>query len=354
MVVDLDDLLGLLERLAAQRGTREETETLIRTITDQRWFESAAAMLRDLNEVIEVVTTENDRTSTTLASDIDGKFESSLPEFGERFVGADAAEANQNLEQVDFLDRYTVGKELARGGVGVINQAFEKKLRRHLVVKRLIDQEKVSKYVLEKFIEEAQITAQLEHPNIVPVHDMGKTDTGEIYFSMKYVSGESLKAVIKRLRAGDDVTREAFSRARMLNLFQNVCMALAFAHARGIIHRDIKPANVMVGEFGETLVLDWGVAKVLSRSDKDDPETAVTTSRGQSQDQTQMGLVTGTPAYMAPEQAAGRIDRLDQRTDIFLPRCIALRDVGLSLTVPQSESTRDTAFSDRRHATRFR
>ena len=104
------------------------------------------------------------------------------------------------LSQNKFSDRYNLGKEVARGGVGVINQAFETRLRRDLVIKRLISQSEVSDYVLAKFVEEAQITAQLEHPNIVPVHDIGVTEAGDLYFSMKYVDGDSLKRVLKRLR----------------------------------------------------------------------------------------------------------------------------------------------------------
>ncbi len=281
-------------------------------------LEDVSTHLGALEKVLADVRDRNDHTSTTLAASVDSVFEGSLPEFGQMPVEAAAQAVNDRLGDQDFTARYRLGKELARGGVGVINQAFEKRLRRHLVVKRLINQEKVSKYVLEKFIEEAQITAQLEHPNIVPVHDMGTISGGEVYFSMKYVGGESLKTVLKRLRKGEPDALEAFPRVRMLNLFQSVCMAIAFAHSKGVLHRDIKPANIMIGDFGETIVLDWGVAKVLASEDEAaDQEHNVTTNRGQSQEETQMGLVTGTPAYMAPEQAAGRIDRLDQRTDIF-------------------------------------
>ena len=176
-----------------------------------------------------------------------GNPEVSLSRFGEKSVNPAQIRLDRVLSQIKFSDRYDLGKEVARGGVGVINQAFETRLRRDLVIKRLIAQNEVSDYVLAKFIEEAQITAQLEHPNIVPVHDIGVTEAGDLYFSMKYVGGDSLKSVLKRLRTGHPNTLEAYPRIRMLSIFQGVCRALAFAHSKGVIHRDIKPANVMLG-----------------------------------------------------------------------------------------------------------
>lgn len=315
----LNELIALLDRLKQIRSSETGNEKIGERLEALGLMDDVSKHLGLLVELAEKVDLEEDRTTANLAASVDGIYDGSMPEFGQLPVEAAAQEVNNaKLAAHHFSARYSLGKELAKGGVGVINQAFEKRLRRHLVVKRLIDQEQASRYVLEKFIEEAQITAQLEHPNIVPVHDMGTTSDGEVYFSMKYVGGESLKDVIKKLRKGDAATLDAFPRIRMLNLFQSVCMALAFAHDRGVIHRDIKPANIMIGDYGETIVLDWGVAKVLTRgSNEDETEPNVTTNRGQSQEETQMGLVTGTPAYMAPEQAAGRIDRLDQRTDIF-------------------------------------
>ena len=117
---------------------------------------------------------------------------------------------------------------------------------------------------------------------------------------------------------GDPAVAESFPRLRLIRIFEQVCMAIGFAHSRGVIHRDIKPSNVMVGDFGQTLVLDWGVAKVLDRPDTIDPELeSVSTGRSESDDSTMVGLITGTPSYMAPEQAAGKTDLLDQRSDVY-------------------------------------
>lgn len=213
--------------------------------------------------------------------------------------------------------RYALEDELARGGVGCIHVVRDRELMRTLVMKTLIDGSQVSDYVLKKFVEEAQITAQLEHPNIVPVHDFGYFSGGEVFFTMKLVQGRTLKDIVKKLRAGDPETVKGFSRTRLLTVFQQVCMAIGFAHSRGVIHRDIKSSNVMIGDYGETLVLDWGVAKVLGREEALPDEERVSTSRSQSADATMMGLVTGTPAYMPPEQAAGKVDRVDERSDIY-------------------------------------
>ena len=227
-------------------------------------------------------------------------------------------------------DKYEVVNELARGGVGCIHIVRDRDLMRTLVMKTLIEGHKVSEYVLKKFVEEAQITGQLEHPNIVPVHDFGYFSGGEVFFTMKLVKGRTIKDIIKRLRKPDETDPDQswatteFGRTKLLQIFSQVCMAIGFAHSRGVVHRDIKPSNVMLGDFGETLVLDWGVAKVLGRKNDEPPPDAtmpeddhVSTMRSQSQDETMMGVVTGTPAYMAPEQAAGRIDEVDARSDIW-------------------------------------
>ncbi|MCB9543058.1 MAG: SUMF1/EgtB/PvdO family nonheme iron enzyme [Myxococcales bacterium] len=240
------------------------------------------------------------------------------PEIDDRAVRRVAAMRNQSAGESRPPERYHIEDEIARGGVGVIHLVRDRELMRTLVMKTLIDGSQVSDYVLQKFVEEAQVTAQLEHPNIVPVHDFGYFSGGEVFFTMKLVQGRTLKDIIKRLKAGEPDAAAEYSRTRLLTIFQSVCMAIGFAHSRGVIHRDIKPSNVMIGDYGETLVLDWGVAKVLGRDEALAPDgERVSTSRSQSADATMMGLVTGTPAYMPPEQAAGKVDRVDERSDIY-------------------------------------
>jgi serine/threonine-protein kinase len=212
--------------------------------------------------------------------------------------------------------QYEIVREIARGGVGRIDLIRDKDLMRTLVMKTLIDGSGATDYVLKKFVEEAQITAQLEHPNIVPVHDFGFFSGGEVFFTMKLVQGRTLKEIVKGLRKQNPEIVSQFSRTRLLTAFVQVCMAISFANSRGVVHRDIKSSNIMIGDYGETLVLDWGIAKVVGTSD-DMHGVSVATLRSQSEDSTLMGVVTGTPAYMSPEQAAGKVDVVDQRSDVY-------------------------------------
>ncbi|HZZ79715.1 MAG TPA: serine/threonine-protein kinase, partial [Gemmataceae bacterium] len=248
--------------------------------------------------------------------------------------------------------RYFVEGELARGGMGAVMRAVDCDIRREVAVKYLLDQSDDKKKI--RFVEEAQITGQLEHPNIVPIHELGVDAEKRIFFSMKMVKGRSLADIVKALRDGETDAAKAFSLSKLLAIFVNICNALAYAHARGVVHRDLKPANIMVGDFGEVYVMDWGLAKVLRTagtktgnapvlavpvattaeafdfsavpmatplSPNDSARTSgsgkVVTSRDSETDLTQAGSVLGTPVYMPPEQAAGKLDQIDERSDIY-------------------------------------
>ncbi len=216
--------------------------------------------------------------------------------------------------------------ELARGGMGSILRCADNALGRHLAVKVMHPGIAGDDTDRLRFLEEAQITGQLEHPNIVPVHELGQDAAGNLFFSMKLVRGRSLGELLKDARAakpGDAVP----TLTELLSIFLKVCDGVAFAHSRDVIHRDLKPDNIMLGDYGEVLVMDWGIAKVLtdehreqqSRSDQDpapDARDSVTSVRGTAQ-LTMQGAVTGTPTYMPPEQALGKADEVDQRSDIY-------------------------------------
>ena len=202
--------------------------------------------------------------------------------------------------------KYRVTELLGAGGMGSIYAAFDTTLEREVALKVLHGLVHDAAGTA-RLLQEARILAQLEHPGIVPVHEVGTLADGRTYYVMQRVRGERLDALVAR----------DLPRAERLRIFGRICEAVAFAHAHGVLHRDLKPENVMVGAFGAVLVLDWGVAKRLEV----DPTPAVTaphvTLDRTAATQTQPGTILGTPAYMAPEQRQGRIGELDARTDVY-------------------------------------
>ncbi|MCZ6787242.1 MAG: serine/threonine-protein kinase, partial [Planctomycetota bacterium] len=249
---------------------------------------------------------------------------------------------SQRLEQlaarVPKTSRYTLQGEVARGGMGVILKVWDEDLRRTLAMKSVLGKVKgkpgeatplVDLDNLGRFLEEAQITGQLDHPGIVPVHELGVDGEGRVYFTMRLVRGLTLDKVFKLARE----EKEGWTRPRALDILMRICEAMAYAHSKGVIHRDIKPSNIMVGKFGETYVMDWGLAKVIGRKDthnlqlKDEAallRTLIRTDRvedaaltPESPLMTMDGTIVGTPAFMSPEQAGGDIEILDERTDVF-------------------------------------
>jgi tetratricopeptide (TPR) repeat protein len=211
--------------------------------------------------------------------------------------------------------RYRVLGEIARGGMGAVLRLMDNDIRRIVAMKVNLAREDWER--LERFVEEAQITGQLEHPNIVPIHELGLNDQGEIYFTMKWVKGKSLDWIHDRLADRDPGISPKYPLSHRLQIFLKVCDAMAFAHNRGVIHRDLKPENIMVGRFGEVLVMDWGLAKVKGAEEKSTLEQVDTVRSERETGQTLEGDIMGTPAYMPPEQASGRVGEIDERSDIF-------------------------------------
>jgi serine/threonine protein kinase len=209
--------------------------------------------------------------------------------------------------------KYSFVKELARGGMGTVYLAEDTELNRQVAIK-VLNTPQMTEDLRRRMIREAQIIARLEHPGIVPVHDVGMLPDGRVFYAMKFVRGVRLD----EYAASTDSSRER------LRKFQAVCDAVAFAHAHGVIHRDLKPQNIMIGLFGEVLVLDWGVAKIL-RDDNSAVASEADTVMLPAPDQptpntindTSQGTVIGTRQYMSPEQARGEIDQLDERSDIY-------------------------------------
>ncbi|MGE3850717.1 MAG: WD40 repeat domain-containing serine/threonine protein kinase [Planctomycetota bacterium] len=221
----------------------------------------------------------------------------------------------------EALGRFALREVLGKGGMGVVRLAHDPELGRPLAIKFL---QSGSDDAVAQFLEEAQITAQLEHPNIVPVHDLGRDANGRPWISMKRIAGESLDKVIDGWRRSRPGALQEDDHARILGIFGKACDAVAFAHSRGVVHRDIKPHNIMVGEYGEVLLVDWGLARPLDqpadragRGGSGITAPVRSTRREQGGDHTLDGEVFGTPAYMPPEQARGQVDRIDERSDIF-------------------------------------
>jgi len=218
-------------------------------------------------------------------------------------------------------DRYLLGEELGRGGLGRVVGASDTLLGRRVAVKIVLDRLRAD--LAERFVREARLTAGLEHPNIVPVYDFGslKNAAGQerLFISMKCVPGRDLSRILRALAAGDAETRRTWTRTRLLMVFQDICLGVAYAHGRGVIHRDLKPSNVMIGDYGEVHVVDWGLA-VAAGVGGAAPKPGTPSPLPGAVDESRItheGDIVGTPAYMPPEQAAGQLDELDARSDIY-------------------------------------
>ena len=199
--------------------------------------------------------------------------------------------------------KYQLLEEIGRGGMGTVYLVRDRELRRNVALK-VLDSSDDSEDLATRLAAEARILAYLEHPGIVPVHDAGTLCDGRVYYVMKFVQGQRL----------DTYCSAHPALSELLRVFVRVCEPVAFAHSQGVIHRDLKPENIMTGTFGEVLILDWGVAKLLSHGAPICPSYADSPI---NQGQTEQGTIIGTRDYMSPEQLAGEIDQVDGRSDIY-------------------------------------
>jgi len=241
----------------------------------------------------------------------------------EKVEAAEELEDSRNLT-LAHPNRYALRGEQGRGGIGRVLIAFDQHIGREIAVKELLPEKgpdgtpssdspvRKTGAVAARFLREARITGQLEHPGIVPVYELGRRPDGSVYYTMKLVRGKTLAEKIGACRSLGE-------RLQLLHHFLDLCQAMAYAHSRGVIHRDLKPANVMVGEFGETVVLDWGLAKVEGQKDvrADALERDLKQIKQAGAGETVAGKPIGTPAYMSPEQADGRIEEIDERSDVW-------------------------------------
>ena len=224
------------------------------------------------------------------------------------------------------MDRYTGFREMARGGSGMLQSCFDPVTGRTVAIKSLLPETRRDQRERRRLLREARVTAQLQHPNTAPVYDIGDDLEHGIFFVMKRISGENLFEILKRIARGDEATIKAYPLARRLGILADAFQALAYAHVRGVIHRDVKPENIWVGNFGEVILLDWGVAKVWGHADDNEPinrSVLRQEEKGQeAKEDTQLMTLTGggqrpgTPLYMSPEQVDGSRG-IDERTDVF-------------------------------------
>ncbi len=219
--------------------------------------------------------------------------------------------------------RFRVLRPHARGGLGTVFVALDAELHREVALKQILDEHADDPASRQRFLIEAEITGGLEHPGIVPVYGLGSYGDGRPYYAMRFIRGDSLKEAIERYHADEsfkhDPGRRSLELRKLLRRFLDVCNAIEYAHSRGVLHRDIKPGNVIVGKHGETLVVNWGLAKPLGKveSAHDSGERTLRPSSASGSAETLPGSALGTPAYMSPEQAAGDLDRLGLRSDVY-------------------------------------
>ncbi len=217
--------------------------------------------------------------------------------------------------------RFRVLRPHARGGLGEVSVALDGELNREVALKQILDNLADDPTSRHRFLVEAEITGGLEHPGIVPVYGLGVDTRGRPYYAMRFIRGDTLKGAIAAFHARTgppaDATGRSLELRELLRRFTDVCNAMEYAHARGVLHRDIKPANIIVGKYGETLVVDWGLAKALGHGDPAADEGTLIPASASGSSDTWPGSAIGTPAYMSPEQSRGDLDQLGPRSDVY-------------------------------------
>jgi serine/threonine protein kinase len=222
-------------------------------------------------------------------------------------------------------DRFRILKPHARGGLGEVYLAWDEELERNVALKEIRFEHSQSQRLRERFVREAEINGNLEHPGIVPVYALGAHPDGRPYYAMRFVQGETLKVALERFHEEGprlDPAEWAIGLRQLLRRFMGICDAIDYAHSRGVLHRDLKPANILLGKFGETLIIDWGLAKIIGRTDvkladKAEAEAAVHLAAEDSHFPTLAGETLGSPPFMSPEQARGCHDELTSASDIY-------------------------------------
>ncbi len=255
----------------------------------------------------------------------DQEIDATLARVGPRFIDDDpdhTADYSFGTPTSDG-ERFRVLRPHARGGLGAVFVALDNELHREVALKQILDQHADDPTSRQRFILEAEVTGGLEHPGIVPVYGLGTYGDGRPFYTMRFVRGDSLKVAVDTFHAdvtlASDPGRRSLELRELLRRFTDVCNAVAYAHSRGVLHRDLKPGNIIVGKHGETLVVDWGLAKAMGRMEpgSESGERTLTPSLALGDSETLPGSALGTPAYMSPEQAEGDLDRVGPASDVY-------------------------------------
>jgi len=328
----------LVSQSMRRKLTKEEQQKIDDSVAENAETRKFASLSKQINDsVMGLAVDDESKNKATLPCDVRERLNDSVADaINEKLSMSQAGLITQGFtpsdsNQADFTPAGTEGeykevvirfqrtRKLAAGGIGEVWIAHDEKLGRSVVIKELNSIAKASPQAWDRFQREAEITGLLEHPNIVPLYMYGiDRRTGEPFYAMRFVGQRSLADAIEehhdRVNAGQ---ADNLSLHRLLNTFLDICQAIAYAHSRGVIHRDLKPENVAIDNFGQVVVLDWGLAKVLDESElalKMNDNCNLTDS---SLLHTSHGEVIGTPVYMSPEQAAGKVELIDTRTDIY-------------------------------------
>jgi serine/threonine-protein kinase len=335
---------GLIDQgqlmLAFQAWTRDKSRNLGEHLEARGDLTAAKRALLDALAEVHLEAHEGDVEKSLAAVRVNRSTRASLAALGEPEIEAtlarvarsrdgQATQADDDSDRTSSLSvgaatsdgqRFRLLRPHARGGLGEVFVALDAELQREVALKQILEKHADDPDSRQRFVAEAEITGGLEHPGVVPVYGLGTYADGRPYYAMRFVKGESLKEAIEHFHCDDslknDPGRRSLELRKLLRRFLDVCNAVDYAHSRGVIHRDLKPANIILGRHGETLAVDWGLAKAIGRADPSAGEQTIAPSSSGSSE-TLPGSALGTPSYMSPEQAAGDLDRLSPRSDVY-------------------------------------
>ncbi|MFO1065888.1 MAG: protein kinase [Pirellulales bacterium] len=281
----------------------------------------------ELEQSLAQLSSVDPHATQSLAEIDDADLNATVRHIGSRSLASDTtipfrSGDSESRRDTDSSTRYKVIRPHAKGGLGEVFLAEDKELSREVALKEIQLPYADDNENRERFLREAEITGNLEHPGIVPVYGLGKYDNGRPFYAMRFIRGESLKEAIEayhsRFTTSTSDGEAGLELRKLLRRFVDVCNAIAYAHSRGVLHRDLKPGNIVLGKYGETLVVDWGLAKAKGTQEAvDTTQGSLSLSSDSGATPTMVGSAIGTPAFMSPEQAAGKIDELDGATDVY-------------------------------------